>query len=119
MTPTIFIGLKETAQINLLMGTPENDITKETILCAINLALGISIEKLRSKSKKREIVIARQIACYHLRKRAKLQLKDIGKALGGRDHSTVIASLNAYDDLSLTNKHFSECSKKVEAILNR
>jgi chromosomal replication initiation ATPase DnaA len=65
---------------------------------AIKTVMGISELQLESKSRKREIVEARQIYCYLMRKHTDLSLKAIGATIGGRDHSTVIHSLDALED---------------------
>ncbi|MBZ5869574.1 chromosomal replication initiator protein DnaA, partial [Escherichia coli] len=49
-----------------------------------------SLEELRSKSRTRTLVNARQIAMYLCRELTDLSLPKIGQELGGRDHTTVI-----------------------------
>jgi chromosomal replication initiator protein len=54
---------------------------------------GITTEGLRSKTRTKALTIPRQAAMYLCREVLQLQLVEIGNAFGGRDHSTVIHSL--------------------------
>ncbi|MCK6614203.1 MAG: chromosomal replication initiator protein DnaA [Ignavibacteriaceae bacterium] len=56
--------------------------------------LHIDEKKIRDKTRKQEIVNARQIAMYLSKELTKSDLKTIGLHFGGRDHSTVIHSIN-------------------------
>lgn len=55
--------------------------------------------KLREKNRKKEIVLARQIAMFLSKKLTKSSLKTIGLHFGGRDHSTVIHAYNNVDQM--------------------
>ena len=55
---------------------------------------GVSIEGLQAKSRTRTVTVPRQVAMYLSRELLGLQLVEIGNAFGGRDHSTVIHSLD-------------------------
>lgn len=55
--------------------------------------------KVREKNRKKEVVIARQVAMYLSKKLTKSSLKTIGLHFGGRDHSTVIHAQNTVDQL--------------------
>lgn len=54
---------------------------------------------VREKNRKKEVVLARQIAMYLSKKLTKSSLKTIGLHFGGRDHSTVIHAFNSIDSL--------------------
>lgn len=58
-----------------------------------------SIDVVISKKREREIVRCRQILCYIARTKTVYSYKSIGQAIGGRDHTTVIHSLQAIQDL--------------------
>ena len=55
---------------------------------------GVTSEQLRSKARIKTLVIPRQIAMYLARDILQMQLIEIGQAFGGRDHSTVIHSVD-------------------------
>jgi chromosomal replication initiator protein len=66
----------------------------------------VPIEMVRSKTRKREIVQARQISMYLAKNYTKSSLKTIGSFFGGRDHSTVIYACQTVGDLIDTDKKF-------------
>lgn len=66
----------------------------------------VPIEMVRSKTRKREIVQARQISMYLAKSFTKSSLKTIGDFFGGRDHSTVIYACQTVVDLIDTDKKF-------------
>ncbi|HCS19895.1 MAG TPA: chromosomal replication initiator protein DnaA [Bacteroidetes bacterium] len=79
---------------------------------------GISIDQVKSKTRKREIVQARQISMYFAKDLTKSSLKTIGMHFGGRDHSTVIHACQTVNDLMETDKKFKidveELSKRIK-----
>jgi len=62
-------------------------------------AFGISREKLMGRERTREAALPRQVAMYLLREEANVSLPQIGEALGGRDHTTVIYACEKVADL--------------------
>ncbi len=66
----------------------------------------VPVEMVKSKTRKREIVQARQISMYLAKIHTKTSLKSIGAFFGGRDHSTVIYACQTVDDLIDTDKKF-------------
>ncbi|MBI3788315.1 MAG: chromosomal replication initiator protein DnaA, partial [Ignavibacteriales bacterium] len=53
---------------------------------------------LRAKTRKQEVVNARQVAMYLAKELTNSSLKTIGLHFGGRDHSTVIHAYQSVDD---------------------
>lgn len=76
------------------MTLEESILKKEDIIISTVLSyLNITLEEVRSKSRKREVVFARHLVHWICRKETPLSLKAIGKVLGCEfDHSTVINS---------------------------
>lgn len=74
----------------------------------------IQPEKLKEKTRKRQIVQARQLSMYLAKMYTKNSLKAIGKHFGGRDHSTVIHSCQAVQNLIDTDPDFSESVKELQ-----
>jgi chromosomal replication initiator protein len=54
---------------------------------------GVTVDGLRSKTRTKTLTVPRQIAMYLTRELLATQLVEIGNAFGGRDHSTVIHSI--------------------------
>ncbi|MDR9364934.1 MAG: chromosomal replication initiator protein DnaA [Balneolaceae bacterium] len=79
---------------------------------------GIDTNKVREKTRKQEIVEARQIAMYLAKKFTKSSLKTIGLQFGGRDHSTVIHAISTIEErMSTSAKHkriLKELEQKIE-----
>ena len=61
---------------------------------------------MKSKTRKREVVQARQIAMYFSKKMTKSSLANIGMHCGGKDHATVLHACKTVDNLSSTDKQF-------------
>ncbi len=67
----------------------------------------VIVDKLKDKTRKREIVQARQLAMFFSKEYTNHSLKAIGSHFGGRDHSTVIHSCQAVRNLIDTDEEFS------------
>ena len=71
----------------------EATLSTHTIQAAVAKEWGVTIDGLRSKSRTKHLTVPRQVAMYLMRELLGTQLVEIGNAFGGRDHSTVIHSL--------------------------
>jgi chromosomal replication initiator protein len=82
----------------------------------------LPIELLNSKTRKREVVQARQIAMYFAKNMTKSSLSTIGIHCGGKDHATVLHACRTVNNLIETDKKFKACvndlQKKI-SILSR
>jgi chromosomal replication initiator protein len=63
-------------------------------------------DDLKDKTRKKEIVIARQVAMYFAKEYTNHSLKSIGYHFGGRDHSTVIHAVQTVNDMMDVNANF-------------
>ncbi len=68
----------------------QNTVEPHAILTAVGRVFGISREKLVGRDRSREVALPRQVAMYLMREIGGLSLPQIGEALGGRDHTTVL-----------------------------
>src|SRR3982751_3629869 len=84
------------------------EITIDTIQRMVCEYFDVSYDKLLQKTRKREIVQARQITMYLAKAFTKNSLKTIGEHFGGRDHTTVIHSCQTVKDLMDTDTVFRE-----------
>jgi chromosomal replication initiator protein len=77
----------------------------------------MDVETLQSKTRKRHIVQARQLAMFFAKKFTKASLASIGSQIGKRDHATVLHACKTVDNLSSTDKQFrkyvEDLSKKL------
>ena len=69
---------------------------------------GVTAEQLRSKARIKTLVVPRQIAMYLARDLLQMQLIEIGQAFGGRDHSTVIHSVDKVQRQMQRDRGFKE-----------
>ena len=74
------------------------NITIENITSLVCESLKIDENKIRDKTRKKEIVFARQIAMFLSKDLTKSSLKTIGLHFGGRDHSTVIHACTSVEE---------------------
>jgi chromosomal replication initiator protein len=88
--------------------TSSKEITIEAIQKMVCEYFDVSYDKLLHKTRKREIVQARQITMYLAKAFTKNSLKNIGEHFGGRDHTTVIHSCQTVKDLMDTDSFFRE-----------
>ena len=94
------------------MGT----LTIETITKVVCEHLCVAENKIRDKTRKKEIVLARQIAMYLAKDLTLSSLKTIGLHFGGRDHSTVIHACNSIEEYKSTD---SSLNGIIEDIRNK
>ncbi|MCL5031182.1 MAG: chromosomal replication initiator protein DnaA [Bacteroidetes bacterium] len=84
------------------------NITIESITKVICDYFKIDENKIRDKTRKKEIVIARQIAMYLSKELTKSSLKTIGLHFGGRDHATVIHSCTTIETLKQSDGYYKD-----------
>ncbi len=75
---------------------------------------GIPMEILNSKTRKREIVQARQLAMYFSKEHTKASLATIGMHCGNKDHATVLHAIRTVNNLKETDKQFKSYFKELE-----
>jgi chromosomal replication initiator protein len=91
---------RETAEIvlaDMVAASQPRQITAQQILEMSSTHFGFSVEDLCGPSRRRPLVMARQIAMYLFRDLTDFSYPAIGREFGGRDHTTVI---HAYDKIS-------------------
>jgi len=69
---------------------------------------GVTPEGLRSKARTKTLTVPRQVAMYLARDMLQMQLVEIGQAFGGRDHSTVIHSVDKVERQMMRDRTFKE-----------
>lgn len=74
----------------------------------------IKVEDLKAKTRKKEIVTARQVAMYFAKEFTNHSLKSIGYHFGGRDHSTVIHAVQTVNDLMDTDTAFRNAVNELK-----
>lgn len=88
-------------------------LTIEQIQQIVCESFGIQPDLVRAKTRKREIVQARQVAMYFCKQLTQHSLKSIGLHFGGRDHSTVIHACQSVENLMETDPKFREMIEEL------
>lgn len=91
-TPTV--ALAKDAMDAVIKENASAAITPETVINEVSRYFNIPVEKIMGDRKTADIVLPRQIAMYIIREKTSLSLPEIGKALGGKNHTTVLHSIN-------------------------
>ena len=92
--------------------------TPKTIISYICSYCGVDEATLRGQSRGREVVAARQIAIYLIRRMSGMSLNDIGKEFGDRDHSTILHSLEKVEKQMRSDPAFAEKVKEITTNIN-
>ena len=98
--PDLFAGKRSKDELSA-------DLIKQTVA----EYFGLSVADLEGKSRKQNIVHARQVAMYIIRELLDMSTTEIGSCFGGRDHSTV---LHAYDKI----RNFIERDSRTKRNIN-
>ena len=85
----------------------DEPLTIDDILDKVCNHFNVTQAAVNSRSRKKDIVIARQVAMYMAQKYTKMPASRIGKLVGGRDHSTVIHSCAKIEDRLQVDKGFT------------
>lgn len=88
--------------------TAAREMTIENIQKMVCDYYHVPYDKLLTKTRKREVVLARQITMYFAKKFTKQSLKTIGDHFGGFDHTTVIHSCQTVENLMSTDAEYKE-----------
>ena len=93
------------------------DITINKVKEVVSDYFNITTSDLVSKSRKRQIVQARQIAMYVTRNYINCSLSTIGSELGGKDHATVLHACNTVNSLMSTDRNFKQYISDIDKLL--
>ena len=107
-----------TAITENLVGEEKADLDIDKVQRSVCEYFNISREDLLSKSRKRQIVQARQIAMFLSRNLiSNCSLATIGQEIGGKDHATVLHACTTVSDLMATDKVFKKYVTDIESML--
>lgn len=100
-----------------LVGGQRSELTIGKIQDAVCEYFNITREVMLSKSRKRQIVQARQIAMYLSRNHINCSYATIGAEIGGKDHATVLHACTTVSDLMETDRLFKQYVNDIERML--
>ena len=90
-----------------IIRSSSKNVTIESIQAAVSTFYDIPIDLIISKTRRKEVVTARQVAMYFAKTLTSSSLKTIGLHFGDRDHSTVIHSYQLVERRKKTDKIFN------------
>ena len=93
----------------------EKPISIEMIQKSISDYYGLRIQELKSKNNSKAITLPRQICMYLCKQLTSASLPQIGRAFGGKHHTTVMHSVSKIDQLCQTDK---ETKKLVQGFID-
>lgn len=101
-----------------IVGEEKTDVNMDKVQRTVCDYFNITRDDLLSKSRKRQIVQARQIAMYLSRNLiSNCSLSTIGAEIGGKDHATVLHACTTVADLMSTDKVFKKYVSDIESML--
>ena len=92
----------------------DNPLTVDEILDTVCNHFSVTLSAVNSKSRKHDLVIARQVTMYLARKYTKMPASRIGRLVGNRDHSTVIHSCAQVENRLKVDSSFKEEVNSIE-----
>jgi len=92
--------------VNKFVKNTKREVSIDYIQKVVSEYFQMDVSTLQSKTRKRHIVQARQLAMYFAKKYTKASLASIGSQIGKRDHATVLHACKTVDNLSFTDKQF-------------
>ena len=92
----------------------KHTLTVDDIVTSVCNHYEVSATSINSRSRKHELVVARQVSMYLAQKYTRIPTSRIGKMIGNRDHSTVIHSCTAVENLLKANHAFAEEVASIE-----
>ncbi len=100
--------------INKLVKNSKRELSIEYISKVVCDYFNMPVEALQAKTRKREIVQARQIAMYFSKSLTKYSLASIGAQIGSKDHATVLHACKTVNNLKDTDKNFRLFVEDIE-----
>ncbi|MCI5663661.1 MAG: chromosomal replication initiator protein DnaA [Mediterranea sp.] len=76
--------------VRKVVNSENKSVTVDEIINAVCTHYGLEIKAIHTKSRKRDVVVARQVAMYLAKQYTDFSMAKIGTLIGGRDHATVL-----------------------------
>jgi chromosomal replication initiator protein len=92
----------------------DHPLTIDDIVETVCNHFNVSPSAVNGKSRRRELVVARQVSMFLAQKYTKMPASRIGKLVGNRDHSTVIHSCKHIEQLMQVDKTFRDELQSIE-----
>lgn len=96
----------------------KREISIDFIQQVVSEYFQVDLDLLQSKTRKRHVVQARQLAMFFAKKYTKSSLANIGSQIGDRDHATVLHACKTIDNLVETDKNFKKYVDDIQKKLS-
>ena len=93
----------------------DRDYTPELIIEKVAAFYDVSPEEIKGSSRQKNVALGRQVSMYLIRRLINLPLADIGAAVGGKDHSTVMHSIKKVETMMGANAEFADTIRDITA----
>ncbi|MBN1783581.1 MAG: chromosomal replication initiator protein DnaA [Alphaproteobacteria bacterium] len=112
------LSLKEVRHIlSDMIETPGTQTNLETILQKTSAYFGVTISEIMGKARTQRIVYARRMVMFLSSKHTDLSYADIGRKMGGKDHSTILYAVRAVTEMQKSTPQLFDDIESLETIL--
>ncbi len=115
LTQTSISAVMARQVLKHLLEKQERRITIDSVMKAVSEKYGIKPAQLREKSNRKEIVLPRQVAMYITKELTQASLPEIGRAFGGKHHTTVIHSI---EKIGRERQQNPELNKLIHSVID-
>lgn len=105
--------------IGRVVSLDKQELTADDIMQTVSQRYGLKGKDLASKSRKKNIVQARQLAIFLCHKHIDISYSQIGRIFGGRDHSTILYSCEQVEHRLAMDKDYRHEVESMETLLTK
>lgn len=120
ISPYVYVGIR-TVDIPLrfrnIVKENKTIYTQQMVADAVEEVMGISFVEMHSKYRFRQITQARNMYCHYMYLYLGWTKCEIGKSLGGRDHTTIIHNIRVHADMCYSDSEFNKKSVAIKNII--
>jgi len=95
----------------------KHELTPEAVLKLVALQFGVRAMDLKSDKRVRKLSLPRQICMYLLRKHLLMSYPEIGKFMGGKDHTTILHGVTKIAELQRTDPEILNYTATIESLI--
>ena len=95
----------------------KKSISIDDIIKTVSSYYGVEVSAINTRSRKREVVLVRQVAMFLAKKYLDMSSAKIGQYIGDRDHATVLHACKAVTNLAETDKQFRNELNEIDLAL--
>ena len=92
----------------------ERQVTADEVMKTVSSEYGVRVTDITGNKKSRDISLPRQISMYLIRRLTRLSYPEIGRLMGGKDHSTVVKGVKKMNGMLNENQELARRIRTVE-----